>query len=80
MMKCVTETNYTPPSNREVGIDFFFFLWKSEVIQSHAFSHIFTWFHTFSHIFTWFHTFSLGFTHFHLGFTRFHLFSHVFTV
>ena len=35
---------------------------KNEVIQSHAFSHIFTWFHTFSHIFTWFHTFSHGFT------------------
>ena len=35
---------------------FFFFFGIIEVIQSHAFSHIFTWFHTFS----------LGFTHFHM--------------
>ena len=37
----------------------------AEVIQSHAFSHIFTWFHTFSHIFTWFHMVSHIFTWFH---------------
>ena len=64
-----------------MGVIFFWWrvegVWRemseNEVIQSHAFSHIFTWFHTFSHIFTWFHMVS------HI-FTSFHTFSHGFTV
>ena len=54
------ETGREQAAPQAHGTNFFFIL--VEVIQSHAFSHIFTWFHTFSHIFTWFHTFSHGFT------------------